>query len=355
MFLHKYGGNVLTRNTIGNKQEDESYKISIIVPVYKVEQYLDRCIESLIEQTYSNLEIILVDDGSPDKCGQICDLWEKVDHRIKVLHMENRGLSGARNAGMKICTGDYIGFVDSDDWIEKDMYEYLLGLIQEYNADAAQVWFAFADKYPYKVKEIKECIAVRKSKDILQSYMERSTSTGSYSVWKCLFSRKALEGEFFREGKINEDIDFKYRVLRKCKVFVESNLPKYYYFQATGSITTSGLKRKDLDLYDAAEELCKLTQDEDYGTIRKLGEVKRARTAFSLLSKIAYYGISDETIQKEEIIKKLQLEHRENYKILLEAPIPRSRKVLSVMFAISFPITEMIIKIYAYMRTILRS
>ena len=104
--------------------------ISIIVPVYKVEQYLEKCVNSISAQTYSNLEIILVDDGSPDKCGDICDSLAKKDNRIKVIHKPNGGLSSARNAGIDIASGQYIGFVDSDDSIEPYMYEKLLELIK---------------------------------------------------------------------------------------------------------------------------------------------------------------------------------------------------------------------------------
>ena len=101
-------------------------KISIIVPIYNVEKYLDRCIESIVGQTYKNLEIILIDDGSPDNCPQMCDEWAKKDDRIKVVHKENGGVSLARNKGMDIATGTYIGFVDSDDYIDKNMYEKLM-------------------------------------------------------------------------------------------------------------------------------------------------------------------------------------------------------------------------------------
>ena len=100
--------------------------ISVIVPIYRVEPYLDRCIRSLVDQTYYNLEIILIDDGSPDKCPEICDEWEKKDHRIKVIHKENGGLSDARNAGMQIMTGDYVSYIDSDDWVSGNMYEKML-------------------------------------------------------------------------------------------------------------------------------------------------------------------------------------------------------------------------------------
>ena len=103
--------------------------ISVIIPIYRTEKYLHRCLDSVISQTYTNLEIILVDDGSPDNCGKICDEYAAKDKRVRVIHQANQGLPGARNTGLEIATGEYIGFVDSDDYIEPDMYEYLYGLI----------------------------------------------------------------------------------------------------------------------------------------------------------------------------------------------------------------------------------
>ena len=111
--------------------------ISIIVPVYKVENYLDRCVQSLVDQTWSNLEIILVDDGSPDNCGAMCDAWAARDNRIKVIHKENGGLSDARNAGMAIASGTYMGFVDSDDYISSDMYQLLYDRMAADGSDIA--------------------------------------------------------------------------------------------------------------------------------------------------------------------------------------------------------------------------
>ncbi len=106
--------------------------VSIIVPIYKVELFVDECISSLVSQTHSNIEIILVDDGSPDKCPEICDQWAKKDNRIKVIHKENGGVSSARNAGLNISTGKYVTFVDGDDWVDQDYVEYLLNLITKY-------------------------------------------------------------------------------------------------------------------------------------------------------------------------------------------------------------------------------
>ena len=115
----------------------ENPLISVIVPIYNVEEYLNRCVESIVNQTYQKLEIILVDDGSPDNCPRMCDDWAKKDSRIKVIHKENGGLSDARNAGMKITTGEYISFIDSDDYIETCMIEILYEAIKKYDCDIA--------------------------------------------------------------------------------------------------------------------------------------------------------------------------------------------------------------------------
>ena len=103
----------------------EQQKISVIVPVYKVEPFLDRCVQSIVGQTYRNLEVILVDDGSPDNCSSLCDAWAAEDNRVKVIHKVNGGLSDARNAGIAVATGELMGFVDGDDWIAPDMYQHL--------------------------------------------------------------------------------------------------------------------------------------------------------------------------------------------------------------------------------------
>ena len=110
-------------------------KISIIVPVYKVEDYLERCIDSIVNQTYKNLEILLVDDGSPDNCGKICDEYAAKDDRIIVIHKQNEGVARARNSALDVVTGDYISFIDSDDWVAEDAYEYYLDNIKKYKAD----------------------------------------------------------------------------------------------------------------------------------------------------------------------------------------------------------------------------
>ena len=322
-------------------------KISVIVPVYKVEKYLKRCVESILGQTYNNIEVILVDDGSPDGCPQICDDYAQRDNRVRVIHKTNGGLSSARNAALDLdLTGDYLTFVDSDDWIAKDYLEHGLGLLEQTGADIIQVDFTFVnDRKVFKKEPRKEKIEIFEGKEILQYYLTSTTITGSYSVCRCLFPVSFTRSIRFREGKINEDIDWKYKVLQKAQKLVVTNRIMYYYYQSGNSISSGGLKSKDFQLREAAELLRNLTAHENYGTIAFLGKVKEARTAFSLLSKIAYYGIADSSIDKTDTVKRLTIEHKQNVKTLLKSPMPMNRKILAVLFAMSFSFTERLIQL----------
>lgn len=315
--------------------------VSVIIPVYNVERYLRRCVDSVLNQTYKNLEIILVDDGSPDGSPAICDEYAQIDSRVKVIHKENGGLSSARNAGMAVATGEYIGFVDSDDWIDPVMYQVCYDLIEQNKADMSKVERCISTGEDDKTtsKETPN-IDIYTGKEILQYYMTSSTTTGSYAVWRSLYRADILKGLTFREGKINEDIDFNYKAYSRCQKIAVTSQKLYYYFQNIDSISNGGLNRKDFDLCEAADILYDLTSNEAYGTIAFLGKVKKARSAFSLLCKIAYFGISDPTIDKTQLVQELTAEHRKNVGLLLKAPLSLSRKALAVMFSINYKLTE---------------
>lgn len=321
-------------------------KISVIVPVYKVEDYLHRCVDSVLNQTYKNIEVILVDDGSPDGCPAICDEYAVKDNRVRVIHKKNGGLSSARNAGLDFdYTGDFVSFLDSDDWIASDTYEYCVKLLSQYKSDAVQFAIAMVSDEAQRVEQPKEQICCYNNKDVLQYYMHSTTASDGYSVCRCLFAKNCIGNERFRVGKINEDIDFKYRVLTHCYSFVVSNLYKYYYWQSGSSLSTGGLKKKDFELYEAAGELVRLTADEKYGTIAKLGRVKMARTPLSLLCKIAYFGIADDKIDEKTTIRRLTKELRQNLFTLLNSPLRFSRKVLAVLFSINYNLAKLFISI----------
>lgn len=321
--------------------------ISVIVPVYNVEKYLRRCVDSILNQTYPNIEIILVNDGSTDGSWEICKEFATNHPSITALKKDNGGLSSARNFGLKYAHGVYVGFIDSDDWISSDMYMTLFNIMANNDADAAQINYMLAanDTVCRSEKNLRVQL-FHGREQILHYYLKSSTTgSGAYSVWRCLFALETAKKYRFREGKVNEDIDYKYKVLSCCKRFVVSDKICYYYFQSGDSISTGVLKPRDFDLYEAAEELEKLTDLEENDNIRFLGKVKKARTPFSLLCRIAYYGISEEFKDKATVVRYLLREHRQNIPILLKAPLPLSRKFLTLMFGISFPLTKMLIKI----------
>ena len=327
--------------------------ISVIVPIYKVEPYLRRCLDSIVNQTYRNLEIILVDDGSPDKCPVMCDVWAKKDSRIKVVHKENGGLSSARNAGLDICSGQYICFVDSDDYISPDMCAYLLKLCLDRDADIAQIDFLEVDSDNVQPKDRCEQLKQYEEKEALNYLMKITTELGTnFVVWTCLYRKDLVKELRFREGKIYEDIDYKVKAFKNCRRLIQSNLQKYFYRQVAGSISNRGIKANECDMVEAANLVCELTCDEDYGEIKKLGNLKAVRAPLTILCKLAYYGVADDIVDKNKIICQCTLAVRRNINILVNSSIPFSRKVLAVLFCMNYRVAEMIIGVGRWLKMI---
>ena len=236
--------------------------ITVIIPVYGVEKYLHRCVDSVLAQTYENLEVILVDDGSPDGCPAICDEYARRDSRVTALHKKNGGLSSARNAALDCpLTGDYVTFVDSDDWIAPDTYEYCVSLMEKYHANAVQFDVKLTADEHAVVDSVEEKITVLQGKEILEYYLDTSTRrSGGFSVCRCLFETPTAKRYRFREGKVNEDMDWKFKALRDCERWVVSNQQKYFYWQGGESTTVGGLKLRDFQLREAADLLCEMAQ-----------------------------------------------------------------------------------------------
>ena len=208
--------------------------ISIIVPVYNVEKYLEKCVDSIINQTYKNLEIILVDDGSKDSSGKLCDSLKEKDGRIKVIHKQNGGLSDARNAGLKIANGKYIGFVDSDDYIAKDMYQTLYSLSKKHNADISIVsYYEIYGGKVISVRDTKNLVIYDKIDAMKEVLIDRSIQ--SYA-WNKLFKRELLEDIEFPTNKNFEDIATTLLLFEKANKVVLLEDPKYYYVRRDDSI-----------------------------------------------------------------------------------------------------------------------
>lgn len=225
-------------------------KISVIVPVYKVEPYLRKCLDSIINQTYRNLQIILVDDGSPDNCGVICDEYAAKDRRIQVIHQENGGVSAARNSGLALVTGDYIGWVDSDDWIEADMYEYLLENALKYQADIA-VCSRF-ERYKNKcVRRGWEHLDVLNTEQALELLLKNNVMQ-NYLCDK-LWRRELFDNICFPVGKTFEDIAIMHKLFIKAERVICLPEAKYNYLQRVGSIVDNISLENRVNHYLAAK------------------------------------------------------------------------------------------------------
>lgn len=244
-------------------------KISVIIPIYKVEKYLDRCIKSVINQSYENLEIILVDDGSPDRCAQICDDYSREDYRIKVIHKKNGGLSDARNAGLDIAIGEYISFVDSDDYINKYYIETLYNGIKKNKSQISICEYARVNEIENDDKVFKNEITVINKMDAwsnLYNYEKRVTF-----VIACgkLFEKSLFDSIRFPIGKINEDSFILYKLYFEADRIVYNKAKLYYYCSRDNSIMNNDFSMKKLDDLQALEEQIYFFRDYKYFNMEK--------------------------------------------------------------------------------------
>lgn len=236
--------------------------ISIVVPVYKVEVYLEKCVNSILNQTFTDFELILVDDGSPDNCPAMCDEYAKKDARIKVIHKANGGLSDARNAGIDIAKGTYIGFVDSDDYVAPDMYERLFNLIDENKCDISICQAVIVGEGEEAVYENSDKVYVLdKDQAIYQMICNRLFSV---NAWNKLYKKELFENIRYPKGLLYEDLATTYKLISICDNIVYSPMKKYAYLQRNGSImnATGYMVRadkvqivKDMLLYFSDKEL----------------------------------------------------------------------------------------------------
>ena len=220
------------------------HTVSVIIPVYKVEKYLDACVSSVVNQSYRDLEIILVDDGSPDNCPMMCDDWATKDNRIKVIHKANGGLSSARNAGLNVATGEYIAFLDSDDWIEKDMYKDMVEAINRYDVDfvAGKIMCNIEKngiKIPFMEQKDRHIISSN-TKFHKNEYRHLTISNMIESAaWNKLYKREYLADSRFKEGRLFEDYLFSYYKTKDMTNMYYLNKFYYIYRIRDNSICTS--------------------------------------------------------------------------------------------------------------------
>ena len=314
------------------KQKD---LISIIIPVYNVERYLNRCIDSVINQSYKNLEIILVDDGSTDTSGKICDEYAIKDNRIKVIHQKNAGVSNARNNGLKNAKAEYIGFVDSDDFIELDMYEYLHDLLLKYNADISicQVDYIKGDNIKYNML-LKENKIMTKEKALETLY------TQLYNVNK-LFKRNFIENIFFTEDVfVGEDMLFCLKCFEKVNKIIYGNKIKYHYIYNFSSATKNSFNIKKLTYFKAIDDFIKYTENNNLKRLYKNLKEQKVYHAVGFLKQIV-----ESNFDNREVIKQLQNIVRKSIFLHILSKHKISNKLFALCVCINFNLANKFYKL----------
>lgn len=228
-------------------------KISVVVPVYKVEAYLDRCVQSIVNQSFEDFDLYLVDDGSPDNCGRMCDTWSERDNRIHVIHQKNSGLSAARNAGIERAFAEsdsqWITFIDSDDWIHPNMLEWLLLAVQDQKADIGICAYArTGGEDPWT-----EDIRMKTEVWTAEEFYSRKFVEATIACAK-LYRKELFEKMRYPVGKLHEDEFVTYRLLFEAEKLAYVPLPLYAYFVNMDSITTGGWSPKRLHAWEAYEQ-----------------------------------------------------------------------------------------------------
>lgn len=333
-----------------NDKIDE--KISVIVPVYNVENYLNRCVESLMSQTYRNIEIILVDDGSNDKSGEICDDLKEQDNRIRVIHKQNGGLSSARNAGLEVASGDYIAFVDSDDWVDANIYSLCINVMHRENCDVVDFLPVFTDGTEVKKSSTwNGSSTIVEDEQILYDYLYRGqTEVAPFSACRKLYKKSLFDEIRFPVGMVNEDIATNYRLLSKSNRLAHVDYFGYYYFQNSQSLTHGPLKKRDFDLLTVSKELCDMSQNCSDPRINQMAKVKLGRSYFSLLAKAATGGVDENIKNPKKEIKVLNEKLRQSYRMLMKAPISLNRKLMITATAINYNCIALPIFLYKKLR-----
>lgn len=272
--------------------------ISVIIPIYKVEEYLDECLTSIVTQSYKELEIILVDDGSPDNCPILCDEWAKRDSRIVVIHKKNGGLSSARNTGLRIAKGDYISFIDSDDYLEQDTYSLLISSLER-NPNCG-IASCMLNKYIDQTKSEFSTSWIPKGDRIIRydQFTELSlTCEINFTVTSKLFRKDVIEGIFFREGRTNEDTLYIFDLSKKIEKekinMVEIPNHLYNYRMREGSICLSNEKPLDIEVIRNYKEIILYYKNNNlkhYKTIKRYYDFR--------LIEFAYRVVKDKKLRK---------------------------------------------------------
>ena len=277
--------------------------ISVIVPVYRVEEYLERCVKSILSQTYENLEVILVDDGSPDQCPAICDACAEKDARVKVIHQENKGLSGARNAGIDAASGEYLAFVDSDDYVSPHFIEELYQLLQDTGCAIGQCRFSYV-KGDGLVEESDSAFCIYRGESLMeQLYGPEEKATCFVVAWNKLYRAELFKetGIRYPEGRIHEDEATTYRLFHEAKKLAFLDRALYGYYTENGGSITSVFSAKRLQWLTAHEERIAFFKKNGYEKLLPAAYRKLCDACITF-----YFRCTEQVKDAEELKKELR-------------------------------------------------
>ena len=308
--------------------------VSVIIPVYNVEKLLGKCIESVVKQTYYNIEIIVVDDGSTDSSGKVCDSFNDRNN-VTIIHQENAGLSGARNAGMSIAKGDYLFFLDSDDYLALDTIETLVDLLEENDADVSVTrMIKTYDDGTKKREAYWRATHVLNTEEALECLLFDRFLT--QCVCGKLWKRELWDGIECPKGLLFEEHYTTYKLIERAKKIVYTPTDKYYYYQRIGSITHNRFKPKTYDLYNGINE--------EYTNITKNHpDIERSMMIAKILWEQRFVNMmlasDDQSLRNEEIINNLQKQIKERRKDLSKTKfITTDEKFMAFLFGRSIPL-----------------
>ena len=304
----------------------ETPLISIIIPVYNVRPYLDACFNSLKKQNYPKLEFIIIDDGSTDGSGIFCDNFAKLDPRAKVFHQENRGLSGARNCGLREAKGEYITFLDADDALAPDCIQYLFALISKY-------------KTKMSICAIKEITAKNHKKDYGASYIEEPLNTAealnrmllekgfNVSAYAKMYHKNLWQGITFPEGLLHEDLGTTYKLIKKCPQIAYGPKAKYIYKKRGNSISSNGFNMQKLSIIALTDQMCD-NLEPDFPYLLNTIRLRRVHARFSVLRQILQVNNPSAEVEKatQEIINYI----KSHQKYITKNPVAGKRDKLAL-------------------------
>lgn len=302
-------------------------KLSVIIPIYNVEKYLRRCIDSVLKQTYLNLEVILVNDGSTDGCAKICDEYKEKDDRVSVIHKNNGGLSEARNFGLKLVTGEIVTYLDSDDYVDTNMYEKMIKVMEDKGADIVicGTYIDYEDGST-KIKSEKN----EKSFNTEEALIElNSFSSFDMSVCNKIYKKEIIKNIDFPVGKKSEDYFVMYQYFARAKKVVVINEAKYHYFQRSNSISRGKNVTRD---YIEGSKSQKIFFEKNFPHLNYIGNTAYAFSHIATYNRYIKNGLKMTNAMKKEFKKEVRKHLKD---ITGNSHISISKKAQAILFSYS--------------------